>query len=97
MNVTNTARPNKSLDRSAGSVFRNLIGAAKIEGNRRARSTRSFARIAFLERSENQREACLKAAARGGVNEGNGSWFRQRKLSRFRRASRCWEAKTVEI
>ena len=33
------ALPNKSLDRSAGSVFRNLIGAAKVECNRRARST----------------------------------------------------------
>ena len=33
---------NKSLDRSAGSLFLNLFGAAKIECNRRARSSRTF-------------------------------------------------------
>jgi hypothetical protein len=34
---------NKSLDRSADSLFLNLFGAAKVECNRRARSTQPFA------------------------------------------------------
>jgi hypothetical protein len=31
-------------------------------------------------KSENQREACLKAATRGGASEGNGAWFGDREL-----------------
>jgi hypothetical protein len=35
--------PSKSLDRSADSLFLNLFGSVKVECNRRARSTQTFA------------------------------------------------------
>src|SRR5438309_1022812 len=50
-------RPNKSLDRSADSLFLNLIHAAKVRCNRRARSTQTFARIT-LRKTNFQRFDC---------------------------------------
>ena len=51
---------NKLLDRSAGSVFFNLFGAAKLVANRRARSTLTFddtLKLAGRSREPHAREA----------------------------------------
>jgi len=54
----------KSLDASGGSVFRNLLGAAKGALIRAAASTQSFARIAILK-TQLRRLGCDGAWCRG--------------------------------
>jgi len=65
--VPANTQPNKSLDASGGSVFRNLLGAAKVDLNRAAASTQTLG-IAIHRRNIMEKRHALIACGKKIMN-----------------------------